>query len=252
MTKEVKNQGTIAKSGTSGRLSRRDGKEKLLLHKISLKSNSTDPWGAMAKEDSEVSFSFNANESVIGFQLLILIAKNHMVTTETLKDPWGQRFGNLPPDQELTWRSNSEISDALAAHVDLRGGYYDTGDNVKFNFPMAFTTTMLSWSSLEYGGRMGSQLGSATGAIRWATDYLLKCATTTPGKLYVGVGDPNADHKCWERPEDIDTVRSVYSISVGNPGSDVARAAAYMVFRKVGPLYSKLLLKTSKKVMQFA
>ncbi|KAF9625741.1 hypothetical protein IFM89_026703 [Coptis chinensis] len=106
--------------------------------------------------------------------------------------------------------------------VDLRGSYYDAGDNIKFNFPMAFTTTMLSWSTLEYGGRMGSQLGSARGAIWWATDYLLKCATATPGKLYVGVGDPNADHKCWERPEDMDTVRSVYSVSVGNPASDVA------------------------------
>ncbi|KAL4564621.1 hypothetical protein LXL04_028687 [Taraxacum kok-saghyz] len=28
--------------------------------------------------------------------------------------------------------------------VDLVGGYYDAGDNVKFGFPMAFTTTMLS------------------------------------------------------------------------------------------------------------
>ncbi|KAF9617680.1 hypothetical protein IFM89_037914, partial [Coptis chinensis] len=75
--------------------------------------------------------------------------------------------------------------------VDIRGGYYDAGDNVKFNFPMSFTTTMLSWSTLEYGGRLGSQLGSAR-----------------------GVGDPNVDHKCWERPEDMDTVRSVYSVSV--------------------------------------
>ncbi|KAM7465502.1 hypothetical protein LguiB_013064 [Lonicera macranthoides] len=30
------------------------------------------------------------------------------------------------------------------AIVDLTGGYYNAGDNVKFNFPMAYTTTMLS------------------------------------------------------------------------------------------------------------
>lgn len=142
--------------------------------------------------------------------------------------------------------------------MDLSGGYYDAGDNVKFNFPMAFTATMLSWSTLEYGKKMGSQLSNARTAIRWATDYLLKCATATPGKLYVGVGDPNVDHKCWERPEDMDTVRSVYSVSQTNPGSDVAGetaaalAAASMVFRKVDPNYSSLLLRTSKKVMQFA
>ncbi|KAK2975620.1 hypothetical protein RJ640_021065 [Escallonia rubra] len=170
----------------------------------------------------------------------------------------GQRSGRLPPAQQVNWRSSSGLLDGLPARVDLSGGYYDAGDNVKFNFPMAYATTMLSWSALEYGKRMGPQLQEARAAIRWATDYLLKCATATPGKLYVGVGDPNVDHKCWERPEDMDTVRSVYSVSASNPGSDVAGetaaalAAASMVFRKVDPRYSKLLLRTAKNVMQFA
>ncbi|XP_057972931.1 endoglucanase 9-like [Malania oleifera] len=171
----------------------------------------------------------------------------------------GQRSGRLPAgQQQLTWRSNSGLSDGLLAHVDLKGGYYDAGDNVKFNFPMAFTTTMLSWSTLEYGKSMGPELQNARAAIRWATDYLVKCATATPGKLYVGVGDPNADHRCWERPEDMDTVRSVYSVSPSNPGSDVAGetaaalAAASIVFRRVDPKYSALLLRTAKSVMQFA
>nr|POF11832.1 endoglucanase 9 [Quercus suber] len=170
----------------------------------------------------------------------------------------GQRSGSLPKTQQITWRSNSGLSDGLLAHVNLIGGYYDAGDNVKFNFPMAFSTTMLSWGALEYGKKMGPQLQEARAAIRWATDYFLKCATVTPGKLYVGVGDPNVDHKCWERPEDMDTARSVYSVSPSNPGSDVAGetaaalAAASMVFRKVDPKYSRLLLKTAKSVMQFA
>ncbi|KAM6587355.1 hypothetical protein CsatA_009960 [Cannabis sativa] len=171
----------------------------------------------------------------------------------------GQRSGSLSAaSQQIHWRTSSGLYDGRLAHVDLTGGYYDAGDNVKFNFPMAFTTTMLSWNTLEYGKRMGPQLPNARAAIRWATDYLLKCARATPGRLYVGVGDPNADHKCWERPEDMDTVRSVYSVSPSNPGSDVAGetaaalAAASMVFRKVDPHYSKLLLSTAKKVMQFA
>ncbi|KAJ6696940.1 hypothetical protein OIU85_003314 [Salix viminalis] len=102
----------------------------------------------------------------------------------------GQRSGRLPASQRVSWRSDSGLSDGFSAHVDLTGGYYDAGDNVKFNFPMAFTTTMLSWSSLEYGKRMGPELANARAAIRWATDYLLKCATATPGKLYVGVEQP--------------------------------------------------------------
>ncbi|GAV83351.1 Glyco_hydro_9 domain-containing protein [Cephalotus follicularis] len=170
----------------------------------------------------------------------------------------GQRSGRLPKNNQIVWRSNSGLSDGLLAHVDLTGGYYDAGDNVKFNFPMAFATTMLSWGTLEYGKRMGSQLQDSRAAIRWATDYLLKCATATPSKLYVGVGDPNVDHKCWERPEDMDTDRTVYSVSPSNPGSDVAGetaaalAAASLVFRTVDPKYSKLLISTAKKVMQFA
>ncbi|KAF5188569.1 Endoglucanase [Thalictrum thalictroides] len=205
-------------------------------------------------------------KSLIFFLLVLFLCCVHVDGHPNYKDALskailffqGQRSGKLPSDQKLTWRSNSGLSDGSAAQVDLRGGYYDAGDNVKFNFPMAYTTTMLSWSTLEYGGRMGAELVSVRVAIRWATDYLIKCATATPGKLYVGVGDPNADHKCWERPEDMDTVRSVYSVSAGNPGSDVAGetaaalAAASMVFRKVDPVYSKLLLKTSKNVMQFA
>ncbi|CAN6543458.1 unnamed protein product [Malus baccata var. baccata] len=172
----------------------------------------------------------------------------------------GQRSGRLPAGaaQQITWRFNSGLSDGRLANVDLTGGYYDAGDNVKFNFPMAFTTTMLSWGALEYGKRIGPQLPETRAAIRWATDYLLKCARQTPGKLYVGVGDPNVDHKCWERPEDMGTPRTVYSVSPSNPGSDVAGetaaalAAASLVFQKVDPKYSKLLLNTAKNVMQFA
>ncbi|CAI0556278.1 unnamed protein product [Linum tenue] len=170
----------------------------------------------------------------------------------------GQRSGRLPPSQQITWRSHSGLSDGRLANVDLSGGYYDAGDNVKFNLPMAFTTTMLSWSTLEYGKRLGPQLPNARAAIRWATDYLLKCATATPGKIYVGVGDPNADHRCWERPEDMDTVRSVYSVSPSNPGSDVAGemaaalAAASLVFRSSDRQYAGLLLRTARKVLQFA
>lgn len=70
--------------------------------------------------------------------------------------------------------------------VDLVGGYYDAGDNVKFGFPMAFTTTMLSWSVIEFGGLMKGELPHAKEAIKWATDYLLK-ATAKPDTIYVQV-----------------------------------------------------------------
>lgn len=71
--------------------------------------------------------------------------------------------------------------------VDLVGGYYDAGDNVKFGLPMAFTTTLLAWSVIEFGTSMQNQVENAKAALRWSTDYLLKAATSTPGTLYVQV-----------------------------------------------------------------
>ncbi|KAM7252913.1 hypothetical protein ACFE04_025531 [Oxalis oulophora] len=69
-----------------------------------------------------------------------------------------------------------------------------------------------------------------------------------------GLSDGSLAH----RPEDMDTARTVYWVSPSNPGSDVAAetaaalAAASMVFRKVDPKYAAVLVKTAKKVMQFA
>ncbi|KAL3626003.1 hypothetical protein CASFOL_029552 [Castilleja foliolosa] len=169
----------------------------------------------------------------------------------------GQRSGKLPPNQRITWRKDSGLSDGAAAHVDLVGGYYDAGDNVKFGFPMAFTTTMLSWSVIEFGGLMKGELGHAKDAIRWATDYLLK-ATAQPDTIYVQVGDAGKDHKCWERPEDMDTPRSVFKIDKNAPGTEVAAetaaalAAASLVFRKSDPNYSKILARRAISVFEFA
>ena len=69
--------------------------------------------------------------------------------------------------------------------MDLVGGYYDAGDNVKFGLPMAFTITMMSWSIIEYGKQLGSsgELGNTMDAVKWGTDYLIK-AHPQPYVLY--------------------------------------------------------------------
>ncbi|XP_074278995.1 endoglucanase 17-like [Silene latifolia] len=169
----------------------------------------------------------------------------------------GQRSGKLPPNQRMTWRKDSGLSDGSDANVDLEGGYYDAGDNVKFGFPMAFTTTMLSWSVLEFGGVMKSELQNAKQAVRWGTDYLLK-ATVQPDTIYVQVGNAQQDHSCWERPEDMDTPRNVYKVDKNTPGTEVAAetaaalAAASMVFRRSDPAYSRTLLDRAISVFEFA
>ncbi|XP_037437870.1 endoglucanase 4-like isoform X2 [Triticum dicoccoides] len=170
-----------------------------------------------------------------------------------------QRSGKLPPGQRVAWRADSALSDGNASNVDLVGGYYDAGDNVKFGLPMAFMVTMLSWSVVEFGGAMpGGQLANAEAAVRWGSDYLLKAATATPGALYVQVADPYQDHRCWERPEDMDTPRAVYKVTPQSPGSDVAGetaaalAAASLVFRAREPAYSSRLLRAARQVFDFA
>jgi hypothetical protein len=52
--------------------------------------------------------------------------------------------------------------------IDLVGGYYDAGDNLKLGFPMAFTITMLSWSTIEFKDKLQekNELENALSAIK--------------------------------------------------------------------------------------
>ncbi|KVH91792.1 Carbohydrate binding domain CBM49 [Cynara cardunculus var. scolymus] len=149
-----------------------------------------------------------------------------------------QRSGYLPGNQRVKWRGNSGLFDGKANGVDLVGGYYDAGDNVKFGLPMAFTVTMMAWSIMEYGKQMGE-----SGELGHAMD---------------AVGDGNTDHYCWQRPEDMTTSRNAYRIDQNNPGSDLAgetaaaMAAASIVFRRSNPAYSRELLTHAYQLFDFA
>jgi hypothetical protein len=140
--------------------------------------------------------------------------------------------------------------------MNMVGGYYDAGDNVKFHFPMAFSTTMLAWSVIEFGDKMGSDYEHALEAIRWGTDYFLK-ATRIPNVVVAQVGNPISDHDCWERPEDMDTSRQTYYLTKRRPGSEVsaeiaaALAASSIVFRNIDHRYFKALLIRAKLVNMY-
>lgn len=75
--------------------------------------------------------------------------------------------------------------------MDLVGGYYDAGDNVKFGLPMAFTITMLSWGVIEYRQQIADagELQHALEAIKWGTDYFIK-SHTHPNVLWAQVIQP--------------------------------------------------------------
>lgn len=59
---------------------------------------------------------------------------------------------------------------------------------MKYGLPMAFTITTLAWSTITYEKelRATGELENARAAIRWGTDYFLKCASRR-NRLYVQV-----------------------------------------------------------------
>ncbi|XP_062157543.1 endoglucanase 16 [Alnus glutinosa] len=170
-----------------------------------------------------------------------------------------QRSGKLPADNRLSWREDSALEDGKLANVDLVGGYYDAGDNVKYGLPMAFTVTSLSWAALFYKSELqaAGELENVHSAIRWGTDYFLK-ATSRRQRLYVQVGDPVQDHQCWIRPENMQTPRTVLRIDENTPGTEIAAetaaamAASSIVFRGTDHPYSRRLLNKAKLLFKFA
>ena len=88
-----------------------------------------------------------------------------------------QRSGALPDEVRCNWRGDSGLEDGKSVGLDLTGGLYDAGDNMKFNLPMAYTGAMLAWSVYEDRASYveSGQLEYALGNIRWINDYLIKC-----------------------------------------------------------------------------
>nr|AMH40391.1 glycoside hydrolase family 9 [Sipyloidea sipylus] len=170
-----------------------------------------------------------------------------------------QRSGKLPADQKVKWRADSALNDKGRNGEDLTGGYYDAGDYVKFGFPMAFTATVLSWNILDHekAYTKAGVLEDGRKAIKWATDYLIKCHVGD-NQLYGQVGLGQLDHDSWTRPEDMTMERPAFMINASAPGTDLAgetaaaMAAASLVFKSVNATYSALLLKHARQLFDFA
>ena len=170
-----------------------------------------------------------------------------------------QRSGDLPEKVRCNWRGDSGLDDGKDAGIDLTGGLYDAGDHVKFNLPMAYTASMLSWSVYEYEDayKEAGQLDYIRGDIRWITDYLIKCHPEDY-VFYYQVGDGNADHSWWGPAEVMAMNRPSYKVTKDNPGSCVvgeaaaALASAAVVFAKCDKAYSDLCLKHAKSLFKFA
>ena len=170
-----------------------------------------------------------------------------------------QMSGDLPDDIRTNWKADSCLNDGSDVGLDLTGGWYDAGDNVKFNLPMSYTATMLGWSAIESGDYLKSvgEYEYLTKQIKWANDYFIKCHPTA-NEYYFQVGDGNLDHSVWAAAEVIQMERPAYKVDLNNPGSAVCAetaaslAVASIVFKESDPTYSATCLKHAKELLSLA
>ena len=106
-----------------------------------------------------------------------------------------QQAGPLPEWNRVTWRADSTMSD------DVLGGWYDAGDHVKFNLPMAYSAAMLAWGLYQYGDGV-EKIGewqNYQNNLEFVLDYLVACDRGE--KVVYQIGEGNADHKWWGAAE---------------------------------------------------
>ena len=172
-----------------------------------------------------------------------------------------QRSGKLPDKVRCNWRGDSALNDGKDNGLDLTGGWYDAGDNVKFNLPMSYTSSMLGWSIIDDAKAYeeSGQLAYALGNIKWANDYFIKCHPSDE-VYYYQVGDGNQDHSYWGAAETIEyrMNRPSYKVTKSNPGSAVcgetaaSLAIASIIYKNIDKSYSDLCLKHAKSLYKFA
>jgi endoglucanase len=170
-----------------------------------------------------------------------------------------QESGELWPDNRVTWRANSALNDGADVGLDLTGGWYDAGDHVKFNFPMAFSATALAWGGIDFkaGYETSGQLQYLKRNLRWVNDYFIKCHTA-PNELWGQVGNGGTDHAWWGSAEVMKMDRPAYKIDASQPGSDLAAetaaamAAASILFQDDDPSYAATLIQHAEQLYSFA
>lgn len=170
-----------------------------------------------------------------------------------------QRSGDLPEQTRCNWRGDSGLNDGSDAGIDLTGGWYDAGDHVKFNLPMAYTAAMLGWSLYEDRDAYieSGQLVYMLEDLRWVNDYLMKCHPED-NVFYYQVGNGGIDHSWWGPAEVMQMERPSYCVTLDSPGSTVvgeaaaALAVAGIVFEEEDREYSQLCLSHAKSLFNFA
>ncbi|KAK7481380.1 hypothetical protein BaRGS_00027336 [Batillaria attramentaria] len=132
------------------------------------------------------------------------------VLSKSLQFYLAQRSGDLPDNVDvIPWRKDSALNDGSDVNKDLEGGWYDAGDFLKLNFPMAASATNLLWGLVQFQDAYvaSGKLARMRRVTKWPLDYLMKCWDSQAKELYGQVGNVKADHSYWGRPEDMTMAR---------------------------------------------
>jgi len=78
----------------------------------------------------------------------------------------------------IRFRGDSGMNDGNSneKNLDLVGGFYDAGNNIKFSFTIAYTVNLLSWTVIEYHEKYEDvgEIDHVKDIIKWGSLYLLK------------------------------------------------------------------------------
>ncbi len=102
-----------------------------------------------------------------------------------------QQAGPLPEWNRVEWKTDSTMSD------EILGGWYDAGDHVKFNLPMAYSASMLAWGMYQYpdGLEKTGLMKQYANNVEFVMDYLAACDLGDEVVYQVGIGKD--DHTWW-------------------------------------------------------
>ncbi|CAN6584887.1 unnamed protein product [Malus baccata var. baccata] len=150
-----------------------------------------------------------------------------------------QISGVYPNNSPVKFRASSGLHDGNLSSkpVNLRGGFYDSGNNIKFSFPTAYTVTLLSWTVIEYHEKY-ADIGEL--------DHV--------GSGNIDAKVPN-DINCWQRPEDMhyDRPVSICDSTASDLAGEIiaALSAASLVFKEDNA-YSGELVTAAEKLYESA
>ncbi|QRV72758.1 endoglucanase [Ceratobasidium sp. AG-Ba] len=177
-----------------------------------------------------------------------------------------QRSGPLGPNRRLAWRGDSCMNCYGNYGEDLRGGYYEAANTMKWGLPLAWTVTQLAFNIHAFpdGFKSVNEWDEALDGVKWGADYLANCIANKDqfvGQLGVSaVGSTDVDFGYFGPPEEYDTwvplhlthTDGIAYINSSNPSSEIlgetaaTLAATSVIFKEKDQDYSNKMLDHAK------